>query len=49
MGRPTRPRRGGRNAALSLLQFCAAGNTLVYRNEKRGKRALKLSGPFFVP
>jgi hypothetical protein len=49
MGRQKRPRRGGRNAALSLLQFCAAGNNLIYHNEKRGKRAPKLSGPFFVP
>ena len=45
--------RHGRDAAAgkprcSCLLFCKAGKNLVLENEKRGKRALKLSGPFFV-
>jgi len=30
IGRQTRPRRGGRKAALLLLLFCKAGKKLIY-------------------
>ena len=44
----TRPRRGGRKAALQLPVVLRSRKEPGLPNEKRGKRALKLSGPFFV-